>query len=811
MVLHRTQRRSSAIGLRMLGVFVATAWLLGAQTLPAAPAPTATIQGTVKSAEGTPVEGALLAAISVELDENEWSNHRPAAMAHSDREGHFRLANLKPGEYGITATAPGLPAAFRGEVKVKGGEVADSIDLSFGTKGTGVTLSGLLTDASGRPITNATVFAVRYSPYKGDDFFVEAPAGSYSIVLPKGTYTLVAFTPELSTGAGQFEKADTDRKTDLVLHRASLLTGPAPGEVVAWLRATAIPLRTVEAGHGFEDLAPLKSVIGNARVVSLGEATHGTREFFQLKHRMLEFLVGKMGFTIFAIEATMPEAFDVNRYVLTGQGDPEKALAGLYFWTWDTEEVLAMIRWMRSYNADPAHTNKVKFYGFDMQSPSRAAKVALGYLHEVDPGWSWQGEDLAVLANPYLAAQVSYWPKERRDRIAAAARELLARFDSEKARYTARNSEREWALARQHARIVVQSAEMNLADFMASSAVRDRSMAENIQWILDQEGPAAKAVIWAHNGHVSTAPEWMGSYLRAALKEQMFVFGFAFGDGSFQAMEMPMGMSMRLRNFNVPPTPVGALDSTLAAAGLHIAALNLHAVPKSGMVWEWFAVPHGTRSIGAAYGEAFAQRFLDKQVLPALYDGLLFVDHTTAAHALEARPSQRLAAPANLDFAKGAVGEPPADWIPSALSRRFDFHIAVVQEPERAARSVEIRRDPGEHYGEAAAGIHQVLDAAAYRGKSVRLRAQVRARVSGPGNAAYMGMTVGKDGAMPPANRLFHDGMEDRPITAAEWRTYEITAKVAADASTISYGLALAGVGAAYIGPVSFEVVPDKP
>ena len=152
-----------------------------------------------------------------------------------------------------------------------------------------------------------------------------------------------------------------------------------------WLAANAIRLDTVESGHGFVDMQPLKQVFGTSRIVALGEATHGSREFFQLKHRMLEFLVTEMGFNLFGIEATMPEAFDVNRYVLTGEGDAARALAGLYFWTWDTEEVRSMIEWMRSYNADPTHVRKVKFYGFDMQSAPRAAKVTLAYLRRVDP------------------------------------------------------------------------------------------------------------------------------------------------------------------------------------------------------------------------------------------------------------------------------------------------------------------------------------------------------------------------------------------------------------------------------------------
>jgi len=174
--------------------------------------------------------------------------------------------------------------------------------------------------------------------------------------------------------------------------------------VQQWLRRAAIPLNTVVAGHGFSDLQPLKRLVREARIVSLGEATHGTREFFQLKHRILEFLVSEMGFTVFAIEASMPEAFDINQYILTGEGDPEKALAGLYFWTWNTAEVLEMVRWMRRYNADPNHTAKVKFYGFDMQSATRAVRLTLKYLSRVDPGVaSAAAAPVATLENPFIA------------------------------------------------------------------------------------------------------------------------------------------------------------------------------------------------------------------------------------------------------------------------------------------------------------------------------------------------------------------------------------------------------------------------
>ncbi len=106
---------------------------------------------------------------------------------------------------------------------------------------------------------------------------------------------------------------------------------PPPGPEIAWLRENAVEFRTAEPGGDYADLMPLEQIIGNARVVALGEATHGTREFFQMKHRILEFLVREMGFTTFGIEATWAEANRVNDYVHTGVGDPAVLLSNLYF------------------------------------------------------------------------------------------------------------------------------------------------------------------------------------------------------------------------------------------------------------------------------------------------------------------------------------------------------------------------------------------------------------------------------------------------------------------------------------------------
>ena len=191
----------------------------------------------------------------------------------------------------------------------------------------------------------------------------------------------------------------------------------APLEVIDFFRKNAIPLRTTDPASDLADMEPLRSVVGSAGIVAMGEATHGTREFFLMKHRMLRFLVEKMGFTVFAIEANWPESLAANDYVVNGNGDPAVVLAGLYFWTWNTEEVLDMIRWMREYNQDPAHREKLKFYGFDIQYARVAAQNVEAYLETVDPAESKAAREiLAPLDDQASEDQYSKRPGDEREK-----------------------------------------------------------------------------------------------------------------------------------------------------------------------------------------------------------------------------------------------------------------------------------------------------------------------------------------------------------------------------------------------------------
>ena len=136
---------------------------------------------------------------------------------------------------------------------------------------------------------------------------------------------------------------------------------PVDNSTVKLLAQNTIPLTTVQPGSGFDDLQALKPILEGRRIVALGEATHGTSEFFKMKHRLLEFLVREMGYEHFGMETSAEVAQVVNDYITGGSGRPQAVL----YWPWATQEVMDMLDWMRAYNADPSTTHPLVFHGID--------------------------------------------------------------------------------------------------------------------------------------------------------------------------------------------------------------------------------------------------------------------------------------------------------------------------------------------------------------------------------------------------------------------------------------------------------------
>ena len=236
---------------------------------------------------------------------------------------------------------------------------------------------------------------------------------------------------------------------------ATTTTQNASEAFVTWAREHAIPIATIEPGRGFEDLQPLQEIIGNARIVGLGESVHGAHEFFRARHRLFEFLVEEMGFTAFAMETEFVQAVRINEYVL---GHPEEPDRWEFHW-YDSKELWALGRWMRRYNEDASHPRKLHFYGVDVHAwytnPLAAIEAAWTYLDEVDPGYAaesrqallplvepWQGEGLgrASVEGRQRVDKYTRLPMEVRTAYTAAIADLVARFETRRVDYLGQSS-----------------------------------------------------------------------------------------------------------------------------------------------------------------------------------------------------------------------------------------------------------------------------------------------------------------------------------------------------------------------------------
>jgi len=754
------------------------------------------IDGTAQTADGRPASGAQVCAIP---DPMPHEMDAPTGCAPAGPSGAFHL-EVPPGTYMVSAVGPDGASAL-----ARKADGSAPVALTLHREGRPVT--GRVLDPRGKPVPKAWVFVVRVTRDLDPEAFTMATDA-------KGRFQLTAGEGPLFVGASsgpdlqsEMASAGESGAAALDLRLWPKAKGPAPQDVIAWIRKTAIPLATVQAGNGFKDMEPLVPIIGDARVVALGEATHGTKEFFQLKHRMLEFLVRRMGFTVFGIEASLPDALAVNEYVENGKGDPASALAGLGFWTWNTEEVLAMIRWMRQYNEDPGNLRKIRFVGFDMQAPGSSADRLSTYLALVTP----QDEVRKLIdpLDPLTVRATEEKPSQAQQAtVKAAIAALDAHLEEHQAALVQASSPAAYALARHLVELLRQAQEMF---WSPAFSARDRAMADNVRWYLAQEPPGTRMVLWAHNGHITFDPQTqadgaMGAHLRRALGPDYLAFGFAFDHGAFQAVEKAKG----LHPMSVGPAKEESLDAALMAASPGPFALDLRRLRSNGSVADWFRIPRPVRSIGAIFEPGSEDGYYGTQSVPRAYDALLFVGTTTSAVPVaQARPSRPARAlpekPSNLDFEAESVEGAPPGWFSPTVEGGYRVTVEEAA-PAEGKRCVRLDREGDRRKSMPFGNLMQSINAVALRGKKVRFKASVRSEVEGS-STAQLWMRVDREGT----ERGFFDNMQDRPIRDPEWKPYEIVGEVAEDATSLNFGLILVGTGRVWIDDVHVGAVEEGP
>lgn len=395
------------------------------------------------------------------------------------------------------------------------------------------------------------------------------------------------------------------------------------------------------------DLGPLISRIKDSKVVMLGEATHGTHEFYDWRRIISQELIANHGFNFIAVEGDWPPCQSLNEYISHGspQGTAREALTAFQrwpTWMWANAEVAELAEWLRHHNASA--NEKVGFHGLDVYSLFESMEVVLERLHDLNPFLARRARTLYSCFERFnederrYARSLIQMPEGCEGEVAQVLSELLSfRLDG--------LSDREAALfdARQNARIV-KNAEDYYRTMMLGTEdswnVRDRHMMETLQLLLDHYGPTAKGIVWEHNTHIgdyratdmlSMGQVNIGGLARERLGEDaVSLVGFGTYEGTVIASHAWDGPT---QNLPVPPGRTGtyeeAFHDACAAEGHKQSFITFDAEDREA--GSSLAETLGHRAIGVVYDPAHERwgNYVPTS-LANRYDAFVFFDQSRA-------------------------------------------------------------------------------------------------------------------------------------------------------------------------------------
>ncbi|HEX8317074.1 erythromycin esterase family protein [Longimicrobium sp.] len=433
---------------------------------------------------------------------------------------------------------------------------------------------------------------------------------------------------------------------------------PRPGDVdgaVEIVRAAAIPLTGAET-----DYDALIAQVGDARFVLLGEATHGTHEFYRERARITQRLIRDKGFTAVAIEGEWPDAMRVDRFIHgePGAATPEQALVGFTSgfpqWMWANTDIRDLAGWLRTHNQAQPAAQRVSFYGLDVYSFYESADSVVSFLSRTDPAAAARARQRYACfsrhrPNPQeygMAANTAGRPLCREQAVAQAA-EMEERYQAHPHVGADTRADDELFSAMQHARVVRNAEEYYRVMFEGGPTSwnqRDRHMAQTLESIvthLEAQGKTPKVVVWAHNTHSGDARMTemgsggelnVGQLMRQAYAERSFLVGFTTYAGTVLAAE-EWDAPGRLRRLNpaLPESYSGLFHRT----GLPAFLLTFRGREELSRV---LGEPRLERAVGVIYApRTERQSHYFNAVMSKQFDAVIHVDSSTAVTPLRIR------------------------------------------------------------------------------------------------------------------------------------------------------------------------------
>jgi erythromycin esterase len=400
-----------------------------------------------------------------------------------------------------------------------------------------------------------------------------------------------------------------------------------------------------------DDLDPLLEQVGDARYVLLGEATHGTSEFYTWRTEISKRLIQEKGFSFIAVEGDWPDCYRVNRYVKALPDSGNSAAEVLHAferwptWLWANREVVALVEWLRRHNASHPAETQIGFFGLDVYSLWDSMAEVVKYLERVDPAAARSARRAYSCFDPYRYDEQEYAhatalvPTSCEDE----AIEMLRALRQKAAEYRADGRDA-YFNAEQNA-LVARNAELYYRTMLRGGTtswnVRDHHMVETLERLMTHHGARAKAIVWEHNTHIGDARFTdmaragminVGQLVRQQRgAEGVVLVGFGTYRGTVIAAT-EWGLPMQV--MRVPHARAGSYEDVFHRTGIRNFLLvfegshGLRALPA-------MKEPRGHRAIGVVY-DPHRERWGNyvPTVLAERYDAFVFLDETRALDPL---------------------------------------------------------------------------------------------------------------------------------------------------------------------------------
>ena len=400
------------------------------------------------------------------------------------------------------------------------------------------------------------------------------------------------------------------------------------------------------------DLKPLMDRIGDARVVMLGEASHGTHEYYAWRSAITKKLIKEKGFNFIAVEGDWPDCYKINRYIKNYKDSGESVFDILSSfrrwptWMWANWEIIALAEWLHKANLQLPNEKKVGFYGLDVYSLWESLASIMEYLKRVDPKTLKVAEEAFKCFEPYKEGEGQSYARASMlvpDICTSEVVLLLAEIRKKMPQY---NTDHEHVFSTEQNALIAVNAEKYYRAMIHGGPhswnIRDRHMADTMEKLLDFHGKDSKAIIWAHNTHIGDARATdmvddgtynIGELARLHHHENGVVLvGFGSYSGSVIAGR---SWGAEMHKINMPHAEKGSWEYLVHKAG---AANKLFIM--DDFTEDVFMENHiGHRAIGVVYNPEYEQygNYVPSN-MPMRYDAFIYLDHTKALHPLHILP-----------------------------------------------------------------------------------------------------------------------------------------------------------------------------